>query len=276
MKSKLKYVLSFVFITGLVLAMYNNCGKVNFGAANVVSKADEDNGGLGGVDDGGNVVDCNVTPDDASCPHDDPSLPNMYVDGQASVIEGNNFILSLSLTEASTSDISFNLVTSDGSAVSPDDYAAVSLTVVIPAGSLNISLTITTVDDELDENSSEYFLINLSNAANVNLSSAEFVASILDNDETAGDPPPPDVPEFVDDPGNPPDMDKYACDGGKYLLCHVQGDPLGNTLCLPPSSISSHESGHTNEGLMEGFENNDAQYPIKDYFGSCRHTVVGQ
>jgi hypothetical protein len=69
--------------------------------------------------------------------NDDDSAPGVSVD-DASVTEGNsgtkNLTFTVSLTNATTSDVSVHYATSDGTATAPGDYQAKTGTLTIPAG----------------------------------------------------------------------------------------------------------------------------------------------
>ncbi|KAL5516870.1 hypothetical protein EMCRGX_G002302 [Ephydatia muelleri] len=85
-----------------------------------------------------------------------------------SIVEGNNVTMCASILylrgDVSPANISILMNTSDGSALSPKDYRAVSETRIFPAGSIegqSVCVNITTIDDSTVEYT-EFFQVTLS------------------------------------------------------------------------------------------------------------------
>lgn len=115
---------------------------------------------------------------------DDDMPPTMSIKDVV-VFEANsgqalaNFTVSLSA--ASGHAISVNYATADGTAVAGVDYAAISGTLILAAGTLSKTFTVPFYGDILDE-ANETFFVNLSNAINTSLIDSQALATITDND----------------------------------------------------------------------------------------------
>lgn len=108
----------------------------------------------------------------------------------ASVTEGtsgsNNLSLMVSLSAASTSAVTVQYSTSDGTASAPADYTAVSnQTITFNAGETSKVISIPIVTDSVDE-ADETFSVTLSNASGANISptAGSATATIFDDDAT--------------------------------------------------------------------------------------------
>ena len=95
--------------------------------------------------------------------------------GEGSALD---FVVSLSAT--STSTITVNYQTSDGTAVSGQDYGGAVGTLTFAPGETQGTVTVTTLDDALDE-SSETFALTLSSPTNATLDVSSADGTILDN-----------------------------------------------------------------------------------------------
>jgi len=98
---------------------------------------------------------------------DTASIPTPTIsilDSSATEGTGNDTVLAFSVTldTAAASDVTADYATADDSATSPDDYTAVSGTLVIAAGDTAASIDVPVIADSLDEDV-ESFTMNLSN-----------------------------------------------------------------------------------------------------------------
>lgn len=115
---------------------------------------------------------------------DDEGAPSLAISA-ASVTEGNSGSTSqtftISLSNASTTAVTANYTTVNGSALSGDDFSASSGSITIPAGEVQTQIAIAVVGDVLDE-TNETYSVSLSNPQNATLAVASAQATITDND----------------------------------------------------------------------------------------------
>jgi hypothetical protein len=104
------------------------------------------------------------------------------------VVEGGaaSFVVTLSAPASGPATVKY--ATANGTATAPGDYTAMTNgTVSFPTGESSQTVTITTLDDSLDEND-ETFFVNLSNpTGGIGISDGQGVGTITDND------PPPSI-----------------------------------------------------------------------------------
>jgi len=116
----------------------------------------------------------------------DDDLPDVSVDDVV-VGEGDgpgaSAAFKFTLSNASTTDVSFNYATADGTADAIDDYTASSGTVVFLAGQQTQYVMVPIVGDTADE-SNETFTLNLSNASGVALPDPQAAGTIVDDEGT--------------------------------------------------------------------------------------------
>ena len=114
----------------------------------------------------------------------DDQLPDVSVDDVV-VGEGDGLgataAFKFTLSNASTTDVSFNYATADGTAVATDDYTPSSGTVPFLAGQQTSYVTIPIVGDTADE-SDETFTLNLSNPSGVALPDPQAAGTIVDDE----------------------------------------------------------------------------------------------
>ena len=92
-----------------------------------------------------------------------------------------DLVFSATISPATTSAVSVQYATADGTATAGTDYAANSGTLNIPAGSTSASITITLNGDTGFE-ADEIFTLNLSNATGVTLTAASVTGTITNDD----------------------------------------------------------------------------------------------
>ena len=110
----------------------------------------------------------------------DDDVPKLRVAG-ASGLEGSVFDFSVSTSYTIFETITVNYKTSDGTAVSGQDYQAAQGTLTLLAGESRKKISVSTIDDALDE-STEKFTLALSSPTNATLAVARADGTILDDD----------------------------------------------------------------------------------------------
>jgi endoglucanase len=95
-----------------------------------------------------------------------------------------NATFTVSLSAASTEEVSVEYATADGSAEAGSDYTAQSGTLTFTPGQTTQTLTVPVLGDTLTEGS-ETFDVNLSNSTNAIIADSQGTATLLDNDSTA-------------------------------------------------------------------------------------------
>ena len=117
-------------------------------------------------------------------PRQFPTTPTVQV-MPASVIEGNvgttTLRFPIEMRLASATDVSFDIATQAGTAVSGVDFLPASTRIVIPAGDTAAVFDVQVVPDVLDEND-ESLSVFVSNLAGANVSSPTTAGTILDDD----------------------------------------------------------------------------------------------
>lgn len=96
-------------------------------------------------------------------------------------------VLTISLDQVATSQVSVFVNTSDVTALAGEDYTAASGTVTIPAGQSAANFTVEIIGDNSDQ-SNETFTVNLSNPENAAIGDASGVVTIANDDNTGGPP----------------------------------------------------------------------------------------
>lgn len=87
----------------------------------------------------------------------------------------------IELDNPSASDITVDVVTLDGTATAPDDYAAIGQTFTIPAGQTSLVVPLTVVADTVDE-SDETFTVRFTGATGAVLAASDVTVTIVDDD----------------------------------------------------------------------------------------------
>jgi hypothetical protein len=118
---------------------------------------------------------------------DDPEPPSSAPDvafsvASGSVTEGGSLNLSLQLSVASNQVITVPF-TASGTAVAGADYTMTSSPITIPAGQTTATITVTGVDDALDELDTEPFVVTLGTPTNAKVGHVDSeTVSVVDND----------------------------------------------------------------------------------------------
>lgn len=114
----------------------------------------------------------------------DDRLPEVSAESitVAETNQNQEISLEISIDKPSTQEIIINYNTSNGSALAGSDFRSIqSERVVIPAGEITASITLTILGDEFKEDP-EHFIVNLSSAINASISTDEIKITITDTD----------------------------------------------------------------------------------------------
>lgn len=109
-----------------------------------------------------------------------PPVTGLSVNNQT-MLEGQNAMFTISLSEIDTSDVSVTWSLVDSSAQSNADYIPANGVVVIPAGQLTVTVQVTSVNDTVIE-SGESFKVLLSNSQNAVIGDSIGIGTIWDDD----------------------------------------------------------------------------------------------
>src|SRR5207247_756102 len=115
---------------------------------------------------------------------DDDAGRQVVID-DATVLEGDSgttsLVFTLTLSRAALTPVTVSYVTSNSSAVAPEDYATTSGSVTFLAGTTNESITVGVVAEERVEGN-ESFLITLKSATNATIGDGQASGTIFDDD----------------------------------------------------------------------------------------------
>ena len=111
---------------------------------------------------------------------DDDSLPAVSV-SDASAAEGDAVVFTVSLSPASSRQVTVDYATSGGTATSGTDFTAESGTLTFAANETSKTVSVATTDDSVDEDD-ETFTLTLSSPANATLGDATATGTINDDD----------------------------------------------------------------------------------------------
>ena len=114
-----------------------------------------------------------------------PAPPTFININDVTVTEGNtgsvNATFTVSLSVASSQDVTVHYATVDGSATAGSDYTAASGDLTIPAGHTSATVTIAVTGDRKPEDTENYF-VNLSAPTNAFIGDGQGTGTILDNE----------------------------------------------------------------------------------------------
>ena len=147
---------------------------------------------------GPSPTDC--TAEDAVCTSDGTALSNALADtvtgpdtpptvsvADASATEGAAVAFAVSLSEATSQQVTVQYATAGGTATSGTDFTAASNTLTFAANETAKTVSVATTDDSDDEDN-ETFTLTLSSPTNATLGDATATGTINDNDEDATQP----------------------------------------------------------------------------------------
>ena len=114
----------------------------------------------------------------------DDDLPQLAVADAAAVVEGGNAEFAVTLSAAAAAAVTVDWAVSGDTATVDDDFEADSGTLTFAAGDTTETVTVTTLEDLLDEEDEETFTLTLSNASsNAAVASPTATATITDDDD---------------------------------------------------------------------------------------------
>jgi Calx-beta domain len=120
---------------------------------------------------------------------EDEAFPSLSISG-SSVIEGSvgatPLTFAIAILPASAFDVSVDYSTSNGTALSPDDYASSSGTLAFPAGSVGAQTVSVDVVGDAASEPTEEFTVTLSNARGGAIGTGSATGVILDDDGAMG------------------------------------------------------------------------------------------
>ncbi|MEZ7493852.1 Calx-beta domain-containing protein, partial [Leeuwenhoekiella aequorea] len=118
--------------------------------------------------------------------NEDPAGPTVTIE-DVTVTEGEDAVFEVTLSNASSQDITVDVTFTEGTATDPEDYTATAVTVTIPAGSTTSGpITVPTVDDTIFEPTEDFTVTGTVTTGTTANTSAEGTGSILDNEDPAG------------------------------------------------------------------------------------------
>ena len=117
-------------------------------------------------------------------PGSQPGGPQVSINSIAVGEDAGTAQLTLSLSQSSTTTVSVNYATADGSAIAGTDYTARSATITFQPGQTSKQATITITDDN-EQESSEDFTVNLSNPTG-GATISQGVGTVTINDDDTG------------------------------------------------------------------------------------------
>jgi hypothetical protein len=122
----------------------------------------------------------------------DNDLPSLIIDDQTVNEDAGTMTFTVTMSNLSTQDVTFDYGSADGTAIAGQDYTALSGTGTIAAGSTSTTITVSITDDNILE-PTENFVMNLTNAVNATIADPQGIGTILDN-YVPPPPPPPELP----------------------------------------------------------------------------------
>ena len=115
---------------------------------------------------------------------DDDNPPSITIDDVTAANENaTSTNLTVTLSAASSKDVTVDYATADSTATAGADYTADSGTVTILAGATTGTIAVAVLSDSMDEDD-EIVHVNLSNATNASISDAQGSLTITDDDST--------------------------------------------------------------------------------------------
>ncbi|NEQ39576.1 MAG: tandem-95 repeat protein, partial [Okeania sp. SIO3I5] len=133
-----------------------------------------------GIDDSeaGNIITIDVTPNPSTISINDITLNE----------DDSTAIFTITLNQPSEQNIILDYNTSDEIAIAPEDYTAITDSLIIPVGDTAATVTVDIIDDSNLE-AAETFNLNLNSAINATIIDNQGIATIIDNDNDNNLPP---------------------------------------------------------------------------------------
>jgi hypothetical protein len=117
-----------------------------------------------------------------SYPDETQNLPELRVNDVVANESDGVIVFTITLDEPASEDITFTYATSNGSAIGSQDYVSITGTATIPAGSTQVTITVSLIDDYVSE-PTETFNLNIIEVTTGNAAIADGsgVGTILDD-----------------------------------------------------------------------------------------------
>ena len=115
---------------------------------------------------------------------EDQAEPPAVSVSDASAAEGDAVVFTVSLSAASSQQVTVDYATADGTATAGEDYTATSGTLTFQAGETEKTVSVPVIDDTEDDGG-ETFTLTLSNASGADLGDAEATGTIRDTETAA-------------------------------------------------------------------------------------------
>jgi hypothetical protein len=117
--------------------------------------------------------------------NDDPAPPPTISISDVTVTEGNttpvNAVFTVSLSAASAQSVTVQYATANGTATAGSDYTATAGTLTFTPGLVSLTVAVPVLGDTTAE-STETFVVNLSNPVNATIADGQGIGTIVDND----------------------------------------------------------------------------------------------
>ncbi len=122
-----------------------------------------------------------------------PTLPTLSINDLSIGEERGNGVFTVTLSQSSTTPVSINFATANGTAIAGQDYTSRTGTLTFNPGERTKTISIPIINDTVVE-STETFSVRLTNPQQATLAKSAGIASILDND--VAPPPAPQAIQF--------------------------------------------------------------------------------
>jgi len=113
---------------------------------------------------------------------DNDSAPVISIADATVAEDAGTASFTVSLSNASSSTVTVNFATSDGTAVAGSDYTSNSGVLTFSPGDVSETISVVIADDAIDEIATESYTVTLSSATNATISSPSAIGGITDND----------------------------------------------------------------------------------------------
>jgi hypothetical protein len=134
---------------------------------------------------------------------DNDAAPTISISDAPATPEGNsgstNAVFTVTLSNGSSSSVTVNYATADGTATAGADYTSTAATLTFESGQTTRNITVPVLSDTTDE-PDETFFVNLSDATNSTIADGQGIGTITDDDEPAPSPSPSASPSASPSP----------------------------------------------------------------------------
>ncbi len=166
-----------------------------------------------------------------------------FTAANSNAAEGATALISVTLSATSTTDISVDYATSDGTATAGSDYTPSSGTLLFPAGSLEQTISVTTLEDGEHE-SNETVNLTLSNPVSATLGAQDTsVLTIIDNDPLTSCDAAVIVDDF-EDGALPSGLDPNGIGVGFITWNHPAASAAITITSAPPAQVPGAPAGN--------------------------------